>query len=303
MSALRSPSKLGRRGAAVSRGHRRLRRTNGALGAAEPLVRPGALESQAWKVAALVGGVLALAFLGLLLTLMPDEPETEPPEVAAPSISAPSLKPTVPAPSLDAPKVGTPNLEPPQVGVPSASLPTPSLPDNDSSSPNVPAGPERRTEVVHDHHRTYLWYLDLLPLLLAFGGLVALYPFARLPRPDQHVLGGALAVGLIGFSVAMFASGIEARPGAGTYEREPPEIERSGGGFFDSEPETIVRHIHIHHRHEPIDVYAHWLLVGLGLAALAVPGARVATEPAREQVLTRLHALRKQPTAKGSAKA
>jgi hypothetical protein len=129
--------------------------------------------------------------------------------------------------------------------------------------------------LVHVHQRTYLWQFDLPLLVLALFGLAVLYPFARLPRRGQRAFGAAAAAGLLALSVTAFAAGINPQPGPGTYKREPPEIERSDG-FLGTGPETITKRIRLDHYHEPIDLAAHWLLLGLGLAALAIPGARVA---------------------------
>lgn len=217
---------------------------------------------------------ISLLALAAVVTWALDAPDPESPATpAAPQLSMPQIgNPDVAAP--------TPSLSIPKIGPPRVSVATPSLPrvGNDSrdqsGSREVPAGSERRTVSVHDHHRTYLWQFELPPLVLALAGLAALYPFARMPRQGQRVFGTMIAASLIALSIVAFAAGINPQSGPGRYEREPPEVERSRG-FLGFGPETVVRRVHAHHFHPPTYLAAHWLLASLGLAVLAIPGARV----------------------------
>lgn len=273
MRPLRAPARIGsaRRLPGRPRG---VRRGGHLLESTGRLVQPGPLTNRWWKLAALVAGLLALVVLTLLAAFLPDQPEVKPPDIAAPAAHVP--RPTAPQPSVS---LGSPDIEPPAVSVPRPDVPSPSLsqPDGDGGgSQSAPTGPEHRTEFVHDHHRTYLWQFDLPLLMLAAVGLAALYPFARLPRQGQRTFGAAVATSLLVLAVALFAAGIDQRKVPNSYEREPAEIERSDGFL---EPETITRHIHVHHHHPPIDLAVHWLLIGMGLASFAIRPARIAVEP------------------------
>lgn len=247
----------------------RVRRVDPASRAHSASVRPARLSRSRPLVS--LAGLLAFAAVILLLT-MPDPKSPAPlavPAASAPRAGGPNI--SIPTPSLDAPNIKSPGL----------SLQTLSLPDIGSGSDGQPhssrppAGPEHRTELIHDHHRVWRWWLDLPLLLLFLVALVALRPFARLPRQGQRLFGATVAAGLPALAVAAFAAGISQESSAGRYQREAPEIERSHG-FLDLRPETIVKRVRIDHFHPPVHLAGHWLLLGLGLAALAVPGARVA---------------------------
>lgn len=228
-------------------------------------VRPRPL-SRGWPPVFLAVPLLALAAVIAWSILAAPDPES-PAAPAAPKLSTPRVgSPDIAVPT---PSLAAPNIKPPGVSIPTPSLPSIASGNGGHSPPrSAPAGPEYRTELTHDHHYHLIWMLDLPFLLLALAGLALLYPFARLPRRGQRVFGAVVATTLTALAVAAFAAGINPLPGPGTYKREPAEIERSDN--------VIVKHIRVDHFHEPIYLVVPWLLLGLGLAALAVPGARVA---------------------------
>jgi len=135
--------------------------------------------------------------------------------------------------------------------------------------PPPPPDPEYKNKILHEHHEWWLW--DLNPWLMALAGLGAALAW-QLSRVGSRLgwAGRALAVAaLTGLATLAFVVGINPRAGDGIYSRKPAEIER-----IDGVPEVIVRHIHIDHFHPPIDIAAHWLLLGVGLALVAVWTAR-----------------------------
>lgn len=221
--------------------------------------------SRGWPLILAIPVLALVAVIAWVLTTPdPESPATPAaPTLSTPQVGGPDI--AVPIPSFDAPNIITP---------PGVSIPTPTLPevgDGSSDHPpsrSAPVGPERRTEWVHVHRRHWIWELDLPLLLLALVGLVVVRPFARLPRTGQRRFGATVATGLVALATLAFVAGISQESGPGSYQREAPEIERSS--------EAIVTRIVVDHFHAPVHLAAHWLLLGLGLAALAIPGARVA---------------------------
>jgi hypothetical protein len=230
-----------------------------------------------WPLVLLAIPLLALVAViaWVLATPDPESPATPAaPTLSTPRVAGPDI--AAPTPSLD-----VPNVKPPGLSVPELSLPdVGGGSDHQPHSPSPPAGPEHRIELVHVHHYRWLWEFDLPLLVLFLLGLAGVRSFARLPRQGQRLFGAAVAASLIALSVAAFAAGINPQPGPGTYHREPAEIERSHG--LGLEPETIVKRIQIDHFHPPIHLAVHWLLLGLALAVLAMPGARVAATRRRD---------------------
>lgn len=226
-----------------------------------------------------------LALIAAMLLLLPDAEEPDSPSVSAPK--APSVefgRPHLPA--VGKPSVGT------HVPVPDASGPRRTSPTGrtnvvpglsaDQTRASATEGAEptviRHTELIHDHHRRYTWRFSLSGLALVALFLGIIYALVRRPGEGRRRFAAFLAAGTLGLATAAFITGIDAAPGAGTYDREPPDVERSTNA--QGVP-VIDRSIHEHHRHGPIYLDAPFLLLGLGLSLLSVPNARIALRPRR----------------------
>jgi hypothetical protein len=216
--------------------------------------------------------LLTALLLGFIVGGPKPHPAPVSPKVSAIHVGKPGI--SVPSPSLNAP-----HLSPPSVSVPSPSLPNIDSGGDDSKpQPSAPPGPARRTEFVHVHHRHWIWDFDLPLLLLALAALAVARPLSRLPRPDQRVFNAAMATGLVALGTLAFVVGISQEQGSGTDHREPPDIERS--------PEAIVTRIVVDHFHAPVHLSVPWIIVGLGLAVLAIPTARVAVAARKQEELS-----------------
>lgn len=277
--------------APVRGGISRRRRVRSRLGATGGRVLPagGRLGLRSVRPASLSrGGALLplaalLAAILLALLLWPEAEAPQSPTVRAPAIPPPVVpRPGGGLPTGDLPGINTPQVGRPDVGLPSASIPKfgdnggGAAEENESTAPERPPGPEHRTEVLHEHHRRWLWEIDPLLIGLALLGLALAWPVARMPRGQGRYFAGALVAGFAALATAAFVVGIDPRSGPGAFSRSPGEVER-----IEGVPEIVVHHIHIDHFHPPVDLAVHWLALGVGLALLAIPATKAAFMPRR----------------------
>jgi len=128
--------------------------------------------------------------------------------------------------------------------------------------------------MLHVHHRLWLWDLDWILVALALTGIALAAFIVRAYRRAGRTAATIAAASLIALATLCFVLGIHQDPGPGTYQRNPPEVERTS--------ELIFTKVEVDHYHAPTHLNLAWLLAGLGLAVLAIAPARAAVAPPRQ---------------------